>query len=485
MNTFIHFEKYLIFMMLLYFVLYVAFVSASPYRPRTVKLNITNTPLDLLQYLQTERFDVWRVFDSHVVIRLHTKIEEDKLHHISTHRGIQYQTLQTPQQAGGQDMYSNLTKIEQRIHALEKSYPHIAKVHSIGPSQQEGNTVYAVKIGANPFNDDTRLPEVIITGVHHAREWISAEVTMGVAEHVCASFSTNKKLRRILSHVELWIIPVMNPDGFAYTFLPGYDSSIDDNKRFWRKNRRGQYGVDPNRNYDNHWGETGASGNQRDETYYGTYPFSEAETINIRNLVGDRRKNISARTEWLSNPIGFLSFHSYGNELLYPWAWTKTHISNNDYIVGMLTTIAGLIKNTTGERYTVKQSSNLYYSSGDACDWFMDAHEFRPAFTMELRPGDNKCCDFELPGDEIAGSVQEGIVAAMYFAEYVGVEGRSVTSWSQHKYNRGGIANEYDEDSNHVVDYLQHEYGSSVTFFCRQYLNAEHLHLPYISGCQC
>ena len=66
--------------------------------------------------------------------------------------------------------------------------------------------------------------------------------------------ANDKEVKKLLKSTELWFVPVANPDGYQYTF---------DTERLWRKNLRdndgdGQItvgdGVDPNRNFPNHWG---------------------------------------------------------------------------------------------------------------------------------------------------------------------------------------------------------------------------------------
>eukprot|EP00759_Apiculatamorpha_spiralis_P002182 PhF_6_TR10812/c0_g1_i1/m.17419 len=442
--------------------------------PRTFKLHLQNkNDTAVVKEVLQKKFDVWRVFqNSIIVLRIHSDEDERLLRETYTHhQNTVFKSLEEDndqeQQASGQDMFSDLARIETRMRDLEAKFPNIAKLYDIGTSQEESRPVYALKLAASPLSDDTRLPEVVITGVHHAREWISAEVPMGVAEHICNAFATNSKIRRILSLVEMWIIPVMNPDGYAYTFQSG-NSPNGEAKRLWRKNRRGGYGVDPNRNYDAFW-YGGQFDTNESDTFRGASPFSEKESQNIRALVGDRQQNISSKLNWLSNPIGFLSYHSYGRMLLYPWGGTYNTIPNVAFLRQLLLHTKTLIQETTSVEYEVKQACDLYIVNGDAADWFMQSHELRPAYSIELRPDMDGCCDFRLPGDQIGASVQEGIVSSLYFAEYLGMEGVKVVTWGSHVFQENSGANQYDEDNNGEVDYTQVEYGPlTTTFFDNQ-----------------
>ena len=96
----------------------------------------------------------------------------------------------------------------------------------------------------------------------------------------------NKQIKDLLKGTELWFVPVMNPDGYQYTF---------DAERLWRKNLRNNDGdpqttindgVDPNRNYPEHfkYDEEGSSKIFSSQTYRGPGPASERETQAIQFL---------------------------------------------------------------------------------------------------------------------------------------------------------------------------------------------------------
>ena len=74
----------------------------------------------------------------------------------------------------------------------------------------------------------------------------------------------------LLSQLTFVIVPVVNPDGFVYTFT-------DD--RFWRKNRRDDHGVDTNRNFGTAWGGPGSSGDPD--------AGSQSQAVGILAVVGE------------------------------------------------------------------------------------------------------------------------------------------------------------------------------------------------------
>lgn len=84
--------------------------------------------------------------------------------------------------------------------------------------------------------------------------------------------------------------------------------------RLWRKTRRPNpdslcIGTDPNRNFGYMWNTGGASDNPCSDIYAGPEPFSEVETDAVRKYFVEHFTEIKL----------YVSIHSYGNYILYPW----------------------------------------------------------------------------------------------------------------------------------------------------------------------
>jgi carboxypeptidase A2 len=137
----------------------------------------------------------------------------------------------------------------------------------------------------------------------------------------------------LLDEIDFVILPVVNPDGYAYT----------QKDRMWRKTRSKSstcIGTDGNRNFDFQWGELGASANPCHDTYRGVKAFSEVETQILRDAVLELKENCKF----------YLSLHSYGNMMLYPWGWTSELPDTWKEIHEIAQTGAEAIQQATGTR---------------------------------------------------------------------------------------------------------------------------------------
>ena len=204
--------------------------------------------------------------------------------------------------------YSGEGGLAEEIQAIGAAYPDITDVQSIGQTVQ-GQDILAVRVthGADTSADGSK-PAVLYVAAQHAREWITPEMVRRLLRHVVENDGTDTRVTTLLDEVEMWFVPVANPDGYDYTFTPG--------NRLWRKNLRdnngdgqitGTDGVDLNRNFPTFWGydNEGSSPNPASQTYRGPAPLSEPEDRALDGLM--------ARLL----PKYLMNYHSAAELLLY------------------------------------------------------------------------------------------------------------------------------------------------------------------------
>ncbi len=237
------------------------------------------------------------------------------------------------------------------IDGLTAAYPSIVgEKISIGTSI-EGRDVWAIKISDNPGVDETE-PEILLDGLHHAREPMSVEVLLHYMTWLTSNYGTDPEATFLVDNREIWFVPVVNPDGYCYNELtdPGGGG-------MWRKNRRNNagsscYGVDPNRNYDYEWGGVGSSGDPCSETYRGTAPHSEPCIQAYVSFVEAR--------EFVTN----ITFHSVAGMVLLPWGYTNAHTPDD----ATFRVLANNMAQYNG--YQVGQAGEILYNcSGTTPDW--------------------------------------------------------------------------------------------------------------------
>ena len=305
----------------------------------------------------------------------------------------------------------------QEFTALAQGNPDIAEVVNLG-SSFEGRQIFALKISANASTDDPSKPSVLITGCHHAREWISVEPPIYYANQLINGYSADDGIKYLVDHLQIWIVPVLNPDGL--TFSQGSPNDDMDAIRLWRKNMQpinmpacsSGTGVDLNRNYDFEWrlpgdqpcpdyfDDVGASDNPLDDTFRGPAPDSELEVQAINVLTGDPNHHFQSR----------LDYHNFGQLELYPWGYQQTPSQDAANLGALATSMATLAKNVDGTTYTPEQAFDLYVTTGDSTDYAYAVNGVPAPFTVELPP---PCCLFNVPESEIAPIDQESWPGAL------------------------------------------------------------------------
>jgi carboxypeptidase T len=373
-------------------------------------LRVTSTdpraPLpDLLQL--PLGLDVWEVQPDHVILRT-ADAQAERLRLMGyTVEQVQstdtyLSTFATAEAIAG---YHSAASLEQDMRQLANSQPDIAELCEIGRSV-ENRPIWALRIGER--RGSTR--KVCFLGCHHAREWVAVEVPYRLAEYLVQHAGQNP-VQQWLSQGEIWVAPMVNPDGHEYTRT---ENRLEN--RLWRKNRRrnlnGSVGVDPNRNYGYMWGTLNVDTSSHvpsDETYVGPHAFSEPETRAVRDLI--------ARELFR----GLLTYHSYSQLILYPWGYTSRPITdpvNHDNLVSLAQRMQTLIRDVHGTTYIPQQSSQLYPTAGDTTDWTYGVYQI-PSCTIELRPRTQAEGGFILPAEQIQPTWEENQPAALEFIQRV------------------------------------------------------------------
>jgi carboxypeptidase T len=296
--------------------------------------------------------------------------------------------------------YHSYEQVVCKLQELEKNHPDLAKTFVIAKTA-EGRDVMAIRISKGASDSETgKKPGLLLTGCHHAGEWTSMEAPFSMAERLVESYGSDEQVRKRLDSAEIWIVPLLNPDGYEFS---------RDEYAFWRKNRRPiqesevppeiaagmtpdengvvAHGVDLNRNYydgnpehfqlyrpksdtpESTGDDFGMTSDAPDsEVYRGPSGASEKEIQAVLAL-WMKRKNIQ----------GIVNHHNYSKNILYPWASSPDGVPNEEVYKEIGRRMSDAIKDDT---YIVGRSCGLYPSSGDADD-FAEVND-RLSFTMEI-----------------------------------------------------------------------------------------------------
>jgi carboxypeptidase T len=222
-----------------------------------------------------------------------------------------------------------------------------------------GTSIEGRSIRSFEFGAPSGAP-VLLTGLVHGVEFVGSVALLEFVRAVVRGASN------LLRHARLVVVPIVNPDA-----LHDNCSRIASGRRAFRRcNARG---VDLNRNFPRlrqtmPWNPLGGSRWRRAIHYVGPHPLSEPETQALRDVVDSTRPRVS------------VGFHSFGELLLYPWAFTSRRNPRHEHYERAGRAFVGALRGAT---YRVMQARDWYSTVGDLDDW-LDAEYGTLAFTVEV-----------------------------------------------------------------------------------------------------
>ncbi|EGS21043.1 uncharacterized protein CTHT_0028830 [Thermochaetoides thermophila DSM 1495] len=316
--------------------------------------------------------------------------------------------------------YQTLAVITNWLRLLETMFPSIAGLVSIGKSY-EGRDILALRVGAgNETKQDRKT--ILIAGGLHGREWISTSTINYLVWSVLTSYEKDRMITKLLKHFDLIFIPVLNPDGYEYTWQTD---------RLWRKSRqqtklRFCRGMDLDHAFGYAWEDSRHQTDPCSESYGGDQPFEAIEAFELAKW---------AKSETANGVkfVAFLDLHSYSQQVLFPYAYScSVDPPNKENLEELAIGLAKALRRPHGERYRVDSAcegvvlhadsegdavSRVEAAGGSAIDWFY--HDLRARYSYQIKLRDTGSYGFLLPSKQIVPTGEETLNALKYLGDYL------------------------------------------------------------------
>ncbi|MCK6602364.1 MAG: T9SS type A sorting domain-containing protein [Bacteroidetes bacterium] len=284
---------------------------------------------------------------------------------------------------GSMGGYLTLAEVTSLLDSMARAHPDLLTKGFTAGKSYENRDILVWKLSDHPETDENE-PEILFTALHHAREPQGMTSALYFLLYLVENYDKNPGIRQLVDSREIYFIPVVNPDGYVYN-----ETSQPGGGGMWRKNRRLNedftYGIDLNRNYGVGWGydDEGSSPDPSTNVYRGTSAFSEPETQVIRDFCNTRNFYLA------------LNYHSYGNLLIYPWGYKRSHLTPDsvrfDLMSQVMTRANGFLAGTSDQ--TVG-----YLTNGDSDDWmYGEKNSKPPVFALTPEVGTNEDGFWPLP----------------------------------------------------------------------------------------
>lgn len=109
--------------------------------------------------------------------------------------------------------YTHYEELKNLLNSLAKTYPDLAKVHSIGKSV-EGRDLLVLEISENVRHRDLGEPMVKYVANMHGDEAVGRELLIYLAQYLLNNYGKDRRVSKLVNRTDIFLMPSMNPDGF-------------------------------------------------------------------------------------------------------------------------------------------------------------------------------------------------------------------------------------------------------------------------------
>ncbi|MCW3041773.1 MAG: cpt, partial [Solirubrobacterales bacterium] len=164
----------------------------------------------------------------------------------------------------GRTRYRTPAEVQADLDALVAGHPGLVRKVVLPRRSIDGRPITGVEIASDVEASGDGRPVYVVMGLHHAREWPSAEIATEFALDLVAH-QTEPRVAALLAGLRIVVVPVVNPDGYQYSRGSAAGGQLDPVAALKRRNCRAdagdppggscaqRRGVDLNRNYGAYW----------------------------------------------------------------------------------------------------------------------------------------------------------------------------------------------------------------------------------------
>lgn len=127
--------------------------------------------------------------------------------------------------------YRSYADIEAILQQAEIDFPTLAQGHVLGQSGL-GRNISAINITSN-VGVAADKPRVKFVSTMHGDETVGNEMMLYLIDYLLTNYGSNARVTNIVDNIDLWIVPLMNPDGYDRTNpTRGNSNNADLNRDF-------------------------------------------------------------------------------------------------------------------------------------------------------------------------------------------------------------------------------------------------------------
>lgn len=225
--------------------------------------------------------------------------------------------------------YHTYDELTLNLNMIAAMHPDICRLASIGQSVQ-GRELWMLKISDNPDLEEPE-PEIRLISTMHGNEPVGTYLMMTLIQELTQDYGTDPRLTALVDGAELWIMPLMNPDGYVMM------------------QRENANDVDLNRDFPDFLTDPQNTPAGRQPETAAVMAFTDAQT-----------------------PDASINFHTGALVINYPWDCTYDLTPDNDLIIDLALAYSSnnlpMYQSTEFEQ-GITHGAEWYLCHGSMQDW--------------------------------------------------------------------------------------------------------------------